>query len=65
MLRKCDTHIHVPAGAVSKDGPSAGISLLVALVSLYSNRRARADTASTGEITLRGALLPVNSWHEA
>lgn len=54
-----DTHIHMPAGSISKDGPSAGITILVALLSLYSGKSVRAKTAMTGEITLRGALLPV------
>lgn len=59
MFTSHDTHVHLPAGAISKDGPSAGITVLVALLSLYSGRRVRADTAITGEITLRGVLLPV------
>jgi ATP-dependent Lon protease len=59
MFISHDTHVHLPAGAISKDGPSAGITVLVALLSLYSGRRVRADTAVTGEITLRGVLLPV------
>lgn len=54
-----DIHIHFPAGAVPKDGPSAGVTLVTALVSLFSQRRVRADTAMTGEITLRGLVLPV------
>lgn len=54
-----DIHIHFPAGAVPKDGPSAGVTLVTALVSLFSQRRVRADTAMTGEMTLRGLVLPV------
>ena len=51
--------IHVPAGAVPKDGPSAGVALTTALVSLLSGQRARGDVALTGEISLRGKVLPV------
>ncbi|KAI9175107.1 hypothetical protein LWI28_027388 [Acer negundo] len=54
-----DIHIHFPAGAVPKDGPSAGVTLVTALVSLFSQKRVRADTAMTGEMTLRGLVLPV------
>lgn len=54
-----DVHIHVPAGAVPKDGPSAGVTIFTALTSLLSGRRVRADTAMTGECTLRGRVLPV------
>ncbi|KAK2998206.1 hypothetical protein RJ639_023390 [Escallonia herrerae] len=59
LLEGRDVHIHFPAGAVPKDGPSAGVTLVTALVSLFSQRRARADTAMTGEMTLRGLVLPV------
>src|SRR5262249_609814 len=54
-----DLHIHVPAGAVPKDGPSAGVTMFTALTSLLSQRRVRSDTAMTGECTLRGRVLPV------
>jgi ATP-dependent Lon protease len=54
-----DLHIHVPAGAVPKDGPSAGVTMFTALTSLLSHRRVRSDTAMTGECTLRGRVLPV------
>ena len=54
-----DLHIHVPAGAIPKDGPSAGLTMFVALFSLMTGRRTRSDTAMTGEITLRGLVLPV------
>ncbi|KAI3691730.1 hypothetical protein L6452_31532 [Arctium lappa] len=59
LLEGRDVHIHFPAGAVPKDGPSAGVTLVTALVSLFSRRRVRADTAMTGEMTLRGLVLPV------
>ncbi|AKV01017.1 ATP-dependent protease La [Labilithrix luteola] len=54
-----DVHIHVPAGAVPKDGPSAGVTIFTALVSLFTGRRIKPDTAMTGEATLRGRVLPV------
>lgn len=58
-LDSSDLHIHVPAGAVPKDGPSAGVTIFTALASLLSGRRVRPDTAMTGECTLRGRVLPV------
>jgi ATP-dependent Lon protease len=54
-----EIHLHVPAGAVPKDGPSAGVTLATAIVSVLSGRRARGDVAMTGEISLRGRVLPV------
>lgn len=59
LLEGRDIHIHFPAGAVPKDGPSAGVTLVTSLVSLFSQKRVRADTAMTGEMTLRGLVLPV------
>ncbi|RYQ81034.1 hypothetical protein Ahy_Scaffold1g107045 isoform D [Arachis hypogaea] len=59
LLEGRDVHIHFPAGAVPKDGPSAGVTLVTALVSLFSQKRMRSDTAMTGEMTLRGLVLPV------
>src|SRR5690606_28388862 len=54
-----DVHIHVPAGAVPKDGPSAGVTMFTAIASLLSGRKVRGDVAMTGEATLRGRVLPV------
>ena len=59
VFSESDLHIHVPAGAVPKDGPSAGVTMATALVSLLTNRNVRSDVAMTGEITLRGQVLPV------
>lgn len=64
ILEKTDIHIHFPAGAVGKDGPSAGVTILTALVSLFSDHCVRSDTAMTGEITLRGLVLPVGGIKE-
>ncbi len=64
LFEKSDIHIHVPAGATPKDGPSAGVAMFTALVSLLTNRTVRRDTAMTGEISLRGLVLPVGGIRE-
>ncbi|MGD0634532.1 MAG: endopeptidase La [Beijerinckiaceae bacterium] len=63
-FERSDIHIHVPAGAIPKDGPSAGVAMFLALVSLMTERSVRADTAMTGEISLRGLVLPVGGIKE-
>lgn len=63
-FEKSDIHVHVPAGATPKDGPSAGVALYVALMSLFTGRAVRSDTAMTGEISLRGLVLPVGGIRE-
>jgi ATP-dependent Lon protease len=64
IFKKNDLHIHIPAGAIPKDGPSAGVTLFVALVSLLTGRRISKDVAMTGEISLRGLVLPVGGIKE-
>jgi ATP-dependent Lon protease len=64
LFEKSDIHVHVPAGAVPKDGPSAGVAMFTALVSLLTERTVRNDTAMTGEISLRGLVLPVGGIKE-
>ncbi len=59
IFGQTDVHVHVPAGAIPKDGPSAGIALVMAVASLYSARPVRSDVGMTGEVTLRGRVLPV------
>jgi ATP-dependent Lon protease len=64
LFEKSDIHVHVPAGAIPKDGPSAGVAMFMALVSLMTERTVRSDTAMTGEISLRGLVLPVGGIKE-
>ena len=64
MFKEYGVHLHVPAGAIRKDGPSAGVTITAALASLYTGRRVRPDTAMTGEITLSGLVFPVGGIKE-
>lgn len=64
IFEKSDIHIHVPAGAIPKDGPSAGVAMYMALVSLLTGRMVRSNTAMTGEISLRGLVLPIGGVKE-
>jgi ATP-dependent Lon protease len=63
-FRESGVHIHVPAGAIPKDGPSAGVTMTTALASIYSGIPARGDTAMTGEVTLAGLVLPIGGVKE-
>lgn len=64
LFQQYDLHIHVPAGAVPKDGPSAGITMLTSLASIFTQRKVKSNLAMTGEITLRGKVLPVGGIKE-
>jgi ATP-dependent Lon protease len=64
LFEKTDVHVHVPAGATPKDGPSAGVAMFMALMSLFTDRTVRSDTSMTGEISLRGLVLPVGGIKE-
>ncbi|GAA4820890.1 endopeptidase La [Algivirga pacifica] len=64
LFEQYDLHLHVPAGAVPKDGPSAGITMLTSIASIYTQRKVKANLAMTGEITLRGKVLPVGGIKE-
>ena len=63
-FERSDVHVHVPAGAIPKDGPSAGVAMFIALASLFTDKKVRTDTAMTGEISLRGLVLPVGGIKE-
>jgi len=64
LFKNTGLHVHVPAGAIPKDGPSAGVTMVTALASVYSGTVARGDTAMTGEVTLTGLVLPIGGVKE-
>jgi ATP-dependent Lon protease len=64
QLQAADIHLHLPSGAVRKDGPSAGVAIVIALMSLFTHKPVRSDVAITGEVTLRGLVLPVGGIKE-
>src|SRR5260221_9101463 len=64
FFENADVHIHIPAGAMPKDGPSAGVTMFTSLVSMLTGIRVRHDVAMTGEITLRGRVLPIGGLKE-
>jgi ATP-dependent Lon protease len=64
LLERSDIHVHIPAGAIPKDGPSAGVTMFVSMVSMLTGKPVRSDVAMTGEITLRGLILPVGGIKE-
>ena len=64
LIKQNGVHVHVPAGAIPKDGPSAGVTMASALASIYTGRKVRTDTSMTGEITLSGQVFPVGGIKE-